>query len=358
MRRNKRLLSTILSVCILAAIVGPAWSANRDAHEDCDADDPDRNIAGCTRIIEDADEGAAMRGAAYVARGLAWQKKGDSERALADYNDAIRVNPKDALAYNDRGMLWRERGDSDRAIADFTAAIAIDPLPHSDEAYSGRGNAVVAKRNVNIYENRALTLLERSDLDGAIADFDRAIKLDPDGVDSFNGRGAAWRAKGDLDRAEADFSRALAIDQDHIGAQYNRGLVEVAKGELDAAVADLTAALRLDPDFVDGYEARADAFLAKSDAEQAIADLDQAIRRVPDRARDYYVRGSIKYDRYTGYIGNGWIEKEDLEGAIADLTEAIRLDANNAPAHYARGVAEFTNAQRSCRSRYCRGRAA
>src|SRR6185437_9331168 len=82
---------------------------------------PDRNIVGCTRIIEDADEGNIMRGAAYVARGLAWQKKGDGDKALADYNDAIRVNPKDALAYNDRGLLWRERGEPDRAIADFTS---------------------------------------------------------------------------------------------------------------------------------------------------------------------------------------------------------------------------------------------
>jgi tetratricopeptide (TPR) repeat protein len=169
MRRVMRLLLSVLLVCVLAAIAGPAWSASRDAHEDCDADDPDRNIVGCTRIIEDADEGNIMRGAAYVARGLAWQKKGDGDKALADYNDAIRVNPKDALAYNDRGLLWRERGEPDRAIADFTTAIAINPMPHSDEAYASRGNGIVAKSNVNIYENRALTLLDKSDLDGAIA---------------------------------------------------------------------------------------------------------------------------------------------------------------------------------------------
>jgi tetratricopeptide (TPR) repeat protein len=174
-----------LIVCVLVAVAGPALGASRNAYEDCDADDADRNIAGCTRIVEDADEGKTMRGVAYVARGLAWQKKGDLDRALADYTEAIKVNPKDALAYNNRGMLWRERGDSDRAIADFTAAIAIDPLPRSDEAYSRRGNAIVAKPDVNVYENRALALLERSDFDGAIADFDRAINLDPNGADSL-----------------------------------------------------------------------------------------------------------------------------------------------------------------------------
>ena len=299
-----RLFSSInLVACVLVAICGPALGASRGAHEDCDADDPDRNIAGCTRIIEDADEGKTMRGVAYVARGLAWQKKGDLDRALADYTAAIKINPKDALAYNNRGMLWRERGDSDRAIADFTAAIAINPLPRSDEAYSRRGNAIVAKRDVNVYENRALALLERSDFDGAIADFDRAINLDPNGADSFNGRGAAWRAKGDLDRAEADFSHAIKLDRTHMGAYYNRGLVEVAKSELDPALADFSAALRLDSDFVDGYEARAEAFLAKTDPEHAIADLDQAIGHDPNRARDYFLRGSIRYDRYMGFLG-------------------------------------------------------
>ena len=239
MTHDVRLLASMkLTMFVLVVASGPAFAANLQAHDDCDADDPDRNIAGCTRIIEDADEGKTMRGVAYVARGLAWQKKGDLDRALADYTEAIKINPKDALAYNNRGMLWRERGDSDRAIADFTAAIAIDPLPRSDEAYSRRGNAIVAKRDVNVYENRALALLERSDFDGAIADFNSAINLDPNGADSFNGRGAALRAKGELDRAKADFSYAIKLDRTHMGAYYNRGLVEVAKGELDPAVAD------------------------------------------------------------------------------------------------------------------------
>jgi tetratricopeptide (TPR) repeat protein len=347
MRHDVRLLASMkLTMFVLVVASGPPFAPNLQAHDDCDADDPDRNIAGCTRIIEDADEGKTMRGVAYVARGLAWQKKGDLDRALADYTEAIKINPKDALAYNNRGMLWRERGDSDRAIADFTAAIAIDPLPRSDEAYSRRGNAIVAKRDVNVYENRALALLERSDFDGAIADFDSAINLDPNGADSFNGRGAALRAKGELDRAKADFSYAIKLDRTHMGAYYNRGLVEVAKGELDPAVADFTAALRLDSDLVDGYEARAEAFLAKTDPEHAIADLDQAIRRDPNRARDYYLRGSIRYDRYMGFLGGGWIEKEDLERAIADFADAIRLDDKSAAAHYARGLAESTNGHR------------
>jgi tetratricopeptide (TPR) repeat protein len=329
----------------LALAAGSASAATDKDRQDCDARDPERNVAGCTRIVEDTHEGAAMRGAAYVARGLAWQSKGDSDRALADFNAAIKLNPKDALAYNNRGMLWRERGDSDRAIADFTTAIAIDPMPRTDQAFTRRGKTTVAKPGVNIYENRALTLLEKSDFDGAIADFDQAIRRDPNAAESYNGRGAALRAKGEFDRAVDDFSYAIKLDGSNLGAYYNRGLVEAADGKLDASIADFTTALRLDPDFVDGYEARAEAFLSKTDPNHAIADLDEAIRRDPKRARDYYLRGSIRYDQYMGFLGDGWIEKDDLERAIADFGEAIGLDDRSAEVHYARGLAENTNGQ-------------
>jgi tetratricopeptide (TPR) repeat protein len=339
-----RTLAWALSGALALAAV-PAWAATDRDRQDCDARDADRNIAGCTRIAEDAHESSVIRSAAYVARGLAWQSKGDTDHALSDFNAAIRINPKDSLAYNNRGMLWRERGDADRAIADFTAAIAIDPLPRSDEAFSRRGKSVVPRREVNIYENRALTLLERSDFDGAIADFDQAIRRDPNAAESYNGRGAAWRAKGELDRALADFSYAIKLDGTNLGASYNRGLVEVANGKHDAALADLATVLHLDPDFVDAYEARAEAFLGKADSKHAVAELDEAIRRDPRRARDYYLRGSIRYDQYMGFLGDGWIEKEDLQSAIADFGEAIRLDDQNADARYARGLAENTNGQ-------------
>jgi tetratricopeptide (TPR) repeat protein len=340
-----RFLASSTWLCALVVVSGSALGASRDAHLDCDADDADRNIAGCTRIVDDASETAIVRGAAYVARGLAWQKKGDDVRALADFNSAIKVNPKDALAYNDRGMLWRERGESDRAIADFTAAIAIDALPHSDEAFSRRGNTVIPRHEVNVYENRALTFLEKSDFDSAIADFDQAIRHNANAAESYNGRGAAWRAKGQLDRARADFSEAIKLDDANLDAYYNRGLVDVSDGKPDAAIADFTSALRLDPDFVDGYEARAEAFLAKKDAKRAVADLDAAINHDPKRARDYYLRGSIRYDEYMGFLGGGWVEKDDLDRAIADFSEAIRLDDQSGAAHYARALAEGTNGQ-------------
>lgn len=116
----------------LMLLAVPAFGASQKAHDDCNADDPDRNIAGCTRIIEDRGESKRIRGIAYVGRAIAWRQKGDLDRTIADLTQAVRLNPKDALAYNNLGSLWRERGDLDRAIEEFTKGIRINPLPRND----------------------------------------------------------------------------------------------------------------------------------------------------------------------------------------------------------------------------------
>ena len=119
-----------------------------------------------------------------------------------------------------------------------------------------------------------------------------------------------------------------------------------AKADLDGAIADYTEAIRLDPKFADAYDGRGRIFLAKQDPNPAIADFDRALRLDPNRAEDYFLRGVVRYDRYMGFMGDGWVEKDDLLQAIADFSEAIRLDAKNPRLRYAHALASNTNGDR------------
>ena len=66
---------------------------------------------------------------AYNDRGVAYDKKGDLDNALADYTAAIKIDPNSRDAYANRAVLYDHKGDPERAIADYRAALARNPKP-------------------------------------------------------------------------------------------------------------------------------------------------------------------------------------------------------------------------------------
>ena len=129
-----------------------------------------------------------------VNRGIEKAKNGDLDGALADFNRAIELNPKDDAPYYNRAQAKRLKEDAGGAIADYTRA--IDLGSKNPAAYNNRGNA------------RA----ENNDRDGAIADYTRAIELKPDYARAYYNRAVTKQAKGDATGAEADFKTAAKLD--------------------------------------------------------------------------------------------------------------------------------------------------
>lgn len=85
-------------------VASSALGASQRDDDDCKAGDPDRSIAGCARILQDRGITTNDRIFAYTNRANAYRAKGDYGRTIADYNDAIRLDPKDAVAYGNRGL--------------------------------------------------------------------------------------------------------------------------------------------------------------------------------------------------------------------------------------------------------------
>ena len=77
-------------------------------------------------------ETTGTRAAAFNNRGVAYADEGDLNRAITDFNEAIRLDPEDAYAFNNRGNASYKKGEYDRAIADYEAALMLDPhLEHT-----------------------------------------------------------------------------------------------------------------------------------------------------------------------------------------------------------------------------------
>jgi len=91
------------------------------------ARDDDKTVAACGALIDNAKTEKADRIKALIARGAAFEHKDMADRAIADYDVALRLDPSLADIHNTRGELWRKKGDLPKAVADFAAAIKLNP---------------------------------------------------------------------------------------------------------------------------------------------------------------------------------------------------------------------------------------
>ena len=236
------------------------------------------------------------------------------------------------------------QGDYHGAMADFDRAIELNP--NYAEACFSRGVAKFMQR----------------DYRGAIADCDRAIELKPDYVAAYYNRGGAKSALDDERGAKEDYDLAIELDPDNTVAYTLRGGAKSALGDHDGAIADCDRAIELTPDYAYAYISRGDAKSALGDHEGAIADYDRGIALNPDDAEAYYNRGNAKgllgdyggaiadYDRaielkpdYAEAYFSRRGAKEGLgdhDGAIADFDQAIKLDLDDAEAYKNRGSAK------------------
>ncbi|MHC2583716.1 Tfp pilus assembly protein PilF [Bradyrhizobium diazoefficiens] len=82
---------------------------------------------------------------AYLARAVAWHKKGDDKHAIADFDEAIRLQPGNSTAYNNRAAAFRDMGQHDRALADYNEALRLDPK--NQDVLANRG--LLCRRPIN-----------------------------------------------------------------------------------------------------------------------------------------------------------------------------------------------------------------
>ena len=137
---------------------------------------------------QDAGKGDA-NAVALNASGNDWRSKGDLDRAIADYDAAIRANPLYVAAFANRGLAKRDMGDVDGGIADLSRAIEINPKLAS--AYVARGSAK----------------LRKGDAEAAIVDYTHAIEIDPKLATAYNS--LAWALATAQQPAVRDGQRAV-----------------------------------------------------------------------------------------------------------------------------------------------------
>jgi tetratricopeptide (TPR) repeat protein len=287
---------------------------------------------------------------AYAVRGRALEQQ---ELAALEFNGYIKAGLKDLQTANrleDRNPFFRAllasvhltRGDSEQAKTVAKEAINLSASPASDVEYYARGLAY------------KLT----GDYDRAVADYGRALQLNPQLVEAYLGRGHAYRGRNDTDLEVADYTRAIELNPRHIGAYMARAVVYYATRRFDLAIANYDKVVRLNPRLMMPYLLRSSVYTDKGDYAAAIASCDEAVKLKPNDAGPYnfrgiayngkgdYDRAIADFDKALGLSpafpsaysnrGRAYAGKRDYARAIADYSESIRLDPNSAKTYRAR----------------------
>jgi tetratricopeptide (TPR) repeat protein len=126
---------------------------------------------------------------------LDYDRRGEYDRAIADYSEAMRLSPTSGSAYtlNRRGYAYHAKGEYDRAIADYNEAIQTD------------------SKYVFAYHNRGFSYFTKGQYECAIADYSEAIRLDPGYAISYRNRGIAHLYIGSHAKALADLEMAAQL---------------------------------------------------------------------------------------------------------------------------------------------------
>lgn len=163
----------------------------------------------------------------FMTRGNAYAGKGDWDHALRDYDEAIKVEPKNADAWVNRGNTYVHKDQRDKSTLDYNEAIRLNP--NLAEAYG----------------NRALDYLAAGNTDKALADLNEAIRINPKFAEAYSRRSVVLMRLKRREEALTDAQTAVTLKPESGEAYAFRGRLRLARREFTEARADFERVLQL-----------------------------------------------------------------------------------------------------------------
>lgn len=306
------------------------------------------------------------------------------DQAIVDANAALKIDAKNGMAMVARGRAYNGKGEYDKAIADFD--VATDEEGRSERAILIRADAYTHRSFAYLKQNdyyeavdsayfatleksdhfpahkfRVMAYLSHSQADKAIRSANRMMQIQPESAEGHSFRGAGYAVKKNWGQAIKDQTKALELDPQYAVALQRRGAVYLAQNDVEKAATDINAALQIDPNLAEALCNRAYLHGLKRDLSSAMVDLNKAIGLQPDLADAHLSKGRLllaqgnfndatksldkaillnerSADAYCfrGYAFNGM---EKYSKAEPDFTKAIELDPKNALAYAGRSAA-------------------
>ena len=330
-RSCRRLLGmrrSLLIAAFLSLIVSPSHAWNEDA-QDCYERhlDVDQVLEACNEALSSPSLNNAERANTFYNRAVIMTEMGDHAAAIADFTEAIRLDPNHVEAHAGRGNTYRQHGRYQEAIADLNAVVRDNPYHPDVYYYLGW-----------IYD-------EVGDYDRAIVEFSKAIHLQPNQADNYHDRGVSYLNRGEPDQAIADFTETLRLQPDHPKALLNRARAYEQQGRTAEARQDYQRALATVPGQAQAEEALSRLRPGTADPKGAQENQQETqVAAAPSRAAEVQDFGQLIRD----LVKPGAASVADQSPAAAPENGAPRATSQETAAATAQ---EATPAARRSRAR-------
>lgn len=252
---------------------------------------------------------------AYICQSIIHYYQGDYQNAIADCNQVLQINSRNADAYNNRGLNQIALGDYQAAIADFNQVLKIEP------------------NHAKAYLNRGYCRLQLDDNWGSIEDFDQALRLDPPAAKVY--------LKQLAETLNNEPEEIKESNQQLVQGLLIQGNLRYESGDYQEAIQAYNQVLSLDPNNTEAYNRRSTVRSALGDYEGAFADFYKAANYYLD---DPQVQVTSKstiqvIDENYHQRGMNKLQEGDFPGAIASFNQVLQLNIKDAVALACRGFA-------------------
>ncbi len=300
-------------------------------------------------------------GNAYLLRGLCYTETGDREKALSQFDLAVKSDPTSPEGYYRRGITFAAAKKYNGAADDLAkAATLFEKGRDNVHAKQARDKLQVVEAFLKNPPNSAAsqhfqaatTLYGRALYGEALKEFDQAIALVPADPAYRTARGDCNFMLKDLKNAAADYEKAIDIDGTFARGYAGRAAILFREAEYERGLIEATRALSLDPEMAAVYQSRAIAYEYLDKEKEAVEDLEKAASLYEARGETSNIasaKNSLQKVKSDGIdcvsaalhatVANDWLLGRYYDRAVEEAGRAILLDPNNASAYYIRGLA-------------------